>query len=159
MGFQIAAATLVGQHLGAGHPEAAARAGWRATLGATCAMSTLGLMIALGAETIVHWFGSVSVATESMAVSFLTIACVAQPLMALEFGVGGSLRGAGDTRFPLVATLAGLFVCRLGGALVVIHLFGGTILAVWMCLWVDYAMKGAILAERFRRGRWKTMAI
>ncbi|MFP8879492.1 MAG: MATE family efflux transporter [Myxococcota bacterium] len=159
MGFQIAAATLVGQHLGAGHPEAAARAGWRATLGAACTMSAIGLMIALRAATIVTWFGSVSAAAESMAVTFLMIVCTAQPLMALEFGVGGSLRGAGDTRVPLVATLLGLFVFRLGGALVVIHVFGGTIAAVWMCLLADYATKGAILAERFRRGRWKTRSI
>jgi putative MATE family efflux protein len=159
MGFQIAAATLVGQHLGAGDPEAAERAGWRATLGAMCAMSALGLMIALGAESIVSWFGSVSVATESMAVTFLMIVCIAQPLMALEFGVGGSLRGAGDTRFPLFATLVGLFVFRLGGALTVIHVFDGSIAAVWMCLLTDYAMKGAMLAERFRRGHWKAISV
>jgi putative MATE family efflux protein len=159
MGFQIAAATLVGQHLGAGDPEAAARAGWRATLGAACAMSALGVMIALNAGTVVSWFGSVSAATASMATTFLLIVCAAQPLMALEFGVGGSLRGAGDTRFPLVATLVGLFAFRLGGALVVIHVFGGTITWVWMCLLFDYATKGAILADRFRRGRWKTASV
>ncbi len=159
MGFQIAAATLVGQHLGAGQPEAAARAGWRATIGAACAMSALGLLIATGAHEIVSWFGSVTQETETLAVSFLMIVCVAQPLMALEFGVGGSLRGAGDTRFPLFATLVGLFVFRLGGALVVLHVLGGTVTAAWLCLLADYATKGAILAERFRRGRWKNVVV
>jgi len=159
MGFQIAAATLVGQHLGARDPVSAERAGWRATLGAACAMSALGAAIALGAASIVGWFGSVSEETEALAVTFLMIVCAAQPLMALEFGVGGSLRGAGDTRFPLFATLVGLFVCRLGGSLFAIHALGGTITAVWLCVLVDYGVKGAILAERFRRGRWKRISV
>ena len=159
LGFQIAAATLVGQHLGARQPVAAERAGWQATLWAACAMSALGLGIAVGAESIVGWFGEVTEATAALAVTFLMIVCASQPLMALEFGVGGSLRGAGDTRFPLLATLVGLFGCRLGGALVVIHLFGGTIMAVWMCLLADYGIKGMLLALRFRRGHWKTLKI
>jgi putative MATE family efflux protein len=159
MGFQIAAATLVGQHLGANRPDAAARSGWRATAGAVVAMSALGVAIALNARAIAGWFGAAGEPTIELAVVFLTIVCAAQPLMALEFGVGGALRGAGDTRFPLFAVLMGLFVCRLGGALVVIHVFGGPISAVWACLLLDYAVKGALLAGRFRLGRWRTLRI
>jgi putative MATE family efflux protein len=159
MGFQIAASTLVGQHLGAGDPEQAARSGWRATGGAALAMSTLGLAIALFVDSVVGWFGVVSGETARLAGTFLLIVCAAQPLMALEFGVGGSLRGAGDTRFPLVATLMGLFVFRLGGALLVIHAFGGSVTSAWMCVLADYAVKGALLANRFRRGRWKSVRV
>lgn len=159
LGFQIAAATLVGQHLGAHQPRRAARSGWGATAGAALAMSALGLSIALAARPIAAWFGAVGEPALDLAVTFLLIVCAAQPFMALEFGIGGSLRGAGDTRFPLFALLVGLFVCRLGGALLVLRWFGGPIAAVWSCLLLDYSIKGALLLLRFQRGRWKAVQV
>jgi Na+-driven multidrug efflux pump len=74
--------------------------------------------------------------------------------MALEFCLGGALRGAGDTRFPLVVVLAGMLVVRTS-------LAG---LAAWMGLsveWVfaaligDYMVKVVLLAGRFHSGRWQ----
>lgn len=159
MGFQIAASTLVGQHLGARQPERAARSGWGATAGAAVAMSVLGLAIALMARSIAAWFGAVGEPALDLAATFLLIVCAAQPFMALEFGIGGSLKGAGDTRFPLFALLVGLFVFRLGGALLVLHWFGGPIAAIWACLLLDYSIKGALLWLRFQRGHWKTIRV
>jgi putative MATE family efflux protein len=159
MGFQIAASTLVGQHLGARQPERAARSGWGATAGAAVAMSVLGLAIALMARSIAAWFGAVGEPALDLAATFLLIVCAAQPFMALEFGIGGSLKGAGDTRFPLFALLVGLFVFRLGGALLVLRWFGGPIAAIWACLLLDYSIKGALLWLRFQRGHWKTIRV
>jgi Na+-driven multidrug efflux pump len=79
--------------------------------------------------------------------------------MALEFSLGGGLRGAGDTRFPLVAMLTGLFVFRLGGALLVAEPLFGTVVAVWCCLLADYTVKAALLLVRFAAGRWKEIDV
>ncbi len=49
-----------------------------------------------------------------LTVSFILIVGVAQPVMAIEFTLGGCLRGAGDTRFPLRTTLSGLVGARVG---------------------------------------------
>ena len=158
-GFSNAAATLVGQHLGAARPDEAARSGWRATAGAVAVMSGVGLAIILLARPLAGSFGAVGPETVGLAVIFIYILGAAQPLMALEFTLGGALRGAGDTRFPLFALLAGLVVFRLGAAEFIAKPLFGNVVAVWSCLLADYAVKGALLVWRFRSGRWKTARV
>jgi Na+-driven multidrug efflux pump len=92
-------------------------------------------------------------------VLFIYVLGAAQPLMAIEYTLGGALRGAGDTRFPLVAILTGLFVFRLGGAALVTQIGHGGVLAVWCCLLADYAVKAGLLVWRFASGRWQHVRI
>jgi putative MATE family efflux protein len=159
LGFSTAGGTLVGQHLGAEDPDEAARAGWRATFGAMAVMGGVGLAIILAARPIAQVFGATGALTVDLTVAFIYILGAAQPLMAVEFALGGALRGAGDTRFPLVAILTGLFAVRLAGALVVADLLGGSVVAVWSCLLADYLVKAGMLATRFRSGRWKHVKV
>lgn len=158
-GFASAAATLVGQNLGAGRPDEAARSGWRATAGAVLVMSSVGFTIILLATPLAGSFGAVGAETVRLAVIFIYILGAAQPLMAIEFTLGGALRGAGDTRFPLFALLAGLLVFRLAAAQFLARPIFGTVTAVWSCLLADYAVKAILLSWRFRSGRWITMRV
>jgi putative MATE family efflux protein len=158
-GFSLAISTLVGQNLGAGQPDQAARAGWRGVVGCVAVMGTLGLAIVSQAGPLAALFGAAGDETTALAVTFIHILGAAQPLMAMEFSLGGGLRGAGDTRFPLVAMLTGLFVFRLGGALLVARPLFGTVVAVWCCLLADYAVKAALLWIRFAAGRWKEIDV
>src|SRR5262249_27244344 len=82
-----------------------------------------------------------------------------QPLMAVEFALGGALRGAGDTRFPLLAILVGLFVFRLGTALAIARPLGRGVIAVWLCLLADYAVKALLLSLRFASARGTTVRV
>jgi Na+-driven multidrug efflux pump len=154
-GFANAAATLVGQNLGAGRPEEAARSGWRATAGAVLVMSGVGLAIILFANPLAGSFGAVGAETIRLAVIFIYILGAAQPLMAIEFTLGGALRGAGDTRFPLFVVLAGMVVMRLGTA-VTLRALDFSVEWIYAALLADYGVKGIMLVWRFRGGRWKT---
>jgi putative MATE family efflux protein len=158
-GFASAAATLVGQNLGAGRPDEAARSGWRATAGAVLVMSGVGLTIILFANPLAGSFGAVGAETIRLAVIFTYILGAAQPLMAIEFALGGALRGAGDTRFPLFAILTGLFVFRLGAAFIIARPFFDGVTAVWLCLLADYAVKAGMLSLRFASGRWRSARV
>ncbi len=158
-GFGAAAATIVGQYLGAGQPARAARLGWRANAGAMAVMAGVGLLIIAFARPLAGIFGAVGSETIDLTVVFIYILGAAQPLMAVEFTLGGALRGAGDTRFPLAALLIGLFVFRLGTALLVAVPLFGTVTAVWSCLLLDYAAKALLLSVRFARGRWKQVEV
>ena len=153
-GFATAAATLVGQHLGDGAPDLAARSGWRSLFGAIASMSLLGALVIALARPIARWFIDDHEVVE-LTVDFIWILGVVQPLMAVEFTVGGALRGAGDTRFPLATVFVGLFICRLIPALVAAYVFQAPIQLIWCALILDYSVKAVMLIARFRRGAWK----
>jgi Na+-driven multidrug efflux pump len=150
--FATAAATLVGQHLGAGDPVAAAKSGWRAARLAVASMSVLSVLIVWWAEPIARLMLDDD-AVVHLTVSFIRILGLAQPLIALDFALGGALRGAGDTRFPLLSTLCGL-VGRvvLAAAFAAQHL---PVVFVYGALLADFSTKVTLLTLRFRSGRWQ----
>ena len=84
------------------------------------------------------------------------VECAMMPLLAVDFSIGGSLRGAGDTRFPLMATMLSLIVVRCGLAALATYL-GMPVVWVYAALVGDYLLKATMLIWRFQRGRWKTV--
>lgn len=158
VGFATAAGTLVGQHLGARDPDAAARSGWRATAGAVASMTVVGAVVIANAESLARIFTE-DAEVISLTVDFIWILGLVQPLMAIEFAVGGSLRGAGDTFFPMVVIFVGLFLMRLIPAFIAALVFDASLQLVWCALMADYAVKALMLARRFSRGRWRTLEV
>jgi len=153
-GFSIAASTLVGQHLGAGDPDGATRAGWRAM-----ALS-IGVMVLFGSGIVAFAEPIAALAIDDPEVIRLTVAFIyilgsVQPLMAIEFTLGGALRGAGDTRFPLFTVLAGMIGVRLTTATWLMWQ-GWSIEWIYGSLIADYVVKAVMLVARFRSGRWKS---
>ena len=78
---------------------------------------------------------------------------VTLPLLAVEFCIGGALRGAGDTRFPVLNVLVGLVVVRFGLALLLWQL-DFAVEWIYATLIADYAVKSVLLMRRFRSSRW-----
>jgi putative MATE family efflux protein len=154
-GFSIAASTLVGQHLGAGDPDGAMRSGWRAARLSVVSMLVFGLAIVAGAGPIARWMID-DPEVVRLTVVFIYVLGGLQPLMAMEFALTGSLRGAGDTRFPLLTVLSGLiFVrCVLAGIFAWLDF---SVEWIFYALIADYIVKATMLTLRFRGGRWKTV--
>lgn len=156
IGFATAAGTLVGQHLGDGNEDAANRSGWRATWGAVASMTTIGLLIISAAQPLAKIFSS-DPEVVALTIDFIWILGAVQPLMAIEFALGGSLRGAGDTFYPMITVFFGLFLARLVPASIAGFAFGAPLQLVWCALIGDYAVKAFLLVRRFRGGYWKTI--
>jgi len=153
-GFSIAGATLVGQHLGAGDVEGAARSGWRACIMAVAAMSLIGFCIAINATALAGFFlGSDEIAVQRT-IEFTYIMAAMLPLLGVDMAIGGSLRGAGDTRFPLMTSFLGLIGmrCVLAATFTWFHM---PVIWVYSSIIGDYMLKGSLLIWRFRSGRWK----
>ena len=152
--FSMAASTLVGQNLGAKRPDRAEQEGWRSNKIAILTMTAVGAVLVFGARPIAGMFFDEPEAID-LCVMALAILGAAHPFMAVEFALGGALRGAGDTLFPMITVFTGLVVVRLGMASGLVYFFDAGVEAVWAVLVVDYLIKSIMFVARFRSGKWK----
>jgi putative MATE family efflux protein len=153
-GFSVAGSTLVGQHLGAGDFDAARRSGWRALMFAAGSMGVLALLTAVYAEGLARFFLGEQELTVRYTVTFTYIMASMLPLLGLEFAIGGALRGAGDTRFPLMTTFLALVFARLGLAILFVRM-GLPVGWVYGTMIAEYLFKAGMLTWRFQSGRWQ----
>ncbi len=152
-GYSIAASTLVGQRLGASDPDGATQSGWRAMRLSLAAMVGFGLAIVLAARPLARFMIDDPEVVE-LTVFFIYVLGSVQPLMAIEAALGGALRGAGDTRFPLFTVFCGLIGARL--PLAAFFAWKGLPVEwIYAALIADYIVKAALLTARFRSGRWQ----
>jgi putative MATE family efflux protein len=154
LGFATAAGALVGQNLGAARPEQAEQSGWAAQAMALAMMTSAGVALFAAARPIARLFVD-DPAVIADAVAFIRVLAICQPLMAVDFVMGGALRGAGDTRFPLLTALIAFWVCRLGAAWLVTHVFRLDLAWLWRVVILDFAARAALKSWRFRAGAWK----
>jgi len=157
IGFNIAASTHVGQKLGAGDPAGAEESGWRAMRLAVITMAILSGLIIAGAESVASFMID-DPEVVRLTVVFIYVLGAAQPLMAIDFTLGGALRGAGDTRFPLVTTLVGLVLVR-GTIAGLLALMDFAVEWIFCALLLDYLVKSSLMVLRFRWGAWKRIAL
>ncbi|WP_296544164.1 MATE family efflux transporter [Phenylobacterium sp.] len=146
-----AAATLVGQRIGAGDDAGARRDAWRAAGYATVAMTVLGAVAAVFAGPIGR-FADMPASAISPLTTFLVVLAICQPFMALEFALSGSLRGAGATRPIMFISLVGLIgrlSCATG-----FYLGGLDVRWVFAALLVDYGVKSALYVRVVLGAGW-----
>ncbi len=157
-GFSAAAATLVGQNLGANDPHRAERSGWESNRLAIYMMTAAGIVIFIAARPIAELFVD-DAQVVADAVSFIRVLAAAQPLMAIDFTLAGALRGAGDTRFPLVTVFVGFYGCRLGFAWLAAFWLKLDLFWLWFALIGDYVARALLKGWRFRSGRWRHIRV
>ncbi|MFV0445280.1 MAG: MATE family efflux transporter [Planctomycetaceae bacterium] len=153
-----AAATMVGQSLGNSDVERARRAGHEAAL--QC--SLLGLCITaaffFGARLIFAAMNSDAAVVETGAMAFPIVGLFQVPLLVGIIYVA-SLRGAGDTRFPLVMTSLSTFGLRLPLAWWLCISLDWGLRGAWTAMCVDMGMRGLMASLRFLGGRWQKVEV
>lgn len=153
-GYGYGATALVGQAIGALLPE---RARLLARIAATHAiywMSGLAVVCFFVAEPLVALF-TADPQVRSLAATGLRVLCFGQPFWGLAQVYAGALRGVGDTRFPLVATTAGVWLVRLPVAWFFGLFLGWGLSGLFISNSVDAATRAAFVTFRFVRGRWR----
>ncbi|MDC0072893.1 MATE family efflux transporter [Gammaproteobacteria bacterium] len=152
MGFAIAGSTLTGQYLGASDPDGAYDSAFKAASYTMLSMGSLGIILAIFSRDLATFFIDDPDVVRK-AVVFVWILGVMQPFMALQFSLGGAVRGAGDTKSPLVITLVGLVLIRVPLAFIVYKL-GLPVEWIFATLIADYFIQGVLLIIRFKSRRW-----
>ena len=160
-GFAVAASAVVGQCLGAGRPDRA-DAGLR-----ECARLSMWLMSAVGvaffflAAPLVRLFlrGPEAEPAAAAAAMCLAISAFEQPFMALAMALGGGIRGAGDTKSPVLVGLLGVWGVRIPLAWALAFPAGLGLNGIWITMIADWAVRTAVFSWIYRRGTWKTIKL
>ncbi|MHC4065639.1 MAG: hypothetical protein ACYSUI_14235 [Planctomycetota bacterium] len=71
----------------------------------------------------------------------------------------GALRGAGDTRFPLLITFVGVTVLRLPLAWWLGVELGWGLMGAWAATWADFVLGMWLAGGRLARGRWAKIKV
>jgi len=153
-GLGNAAATLVGQSLGAGKPERARRSVWHAARYNVGFMAVLGVLLLIFAPEIVAWFSD-QPDMQTYGASCLRILGVGYPAYAVGMIVVQALNGAGDTRSPAIMNFVCFWIIQIPFAYWSAEAAGLGPEGVFIAIVVSESILSAAAACYFRTGRWQ----
>lgn len=157
-GLSNAAATLVGQNLGAKKPDRAETAVWRTGLYNMLFLGTVGIFFIFFAEPVVRLF------TSDPAVLRLAAAC----LRIVSYGNLGyayfmvmmqAFNGAGDTVTPTIVNLFGFWLFEIPMAYLLAMPLHMRSSGVYFSIAIAESAMAAASAILFKRGKWKRQRI
>jgi putative MATE family efflux protein len=171
--FATATMTLVGQNLGAGRPDRASRSGWIGFLTGGTVMASMGAVFFVMARPLFRLFcpSPDQQPIVEAGVPVLQLVAFAQPMLASCNVFTAALRGAGDTRVPVLITWLGFFLVRIPlaylltqsevdlGPLGVIPGAGMGLFGAWLAMTADIFVRGVIFLVRFASGRWQKVRV
>jgi putative MATE family efflux protein len=153
-GLANAAATLVGQNLGAKRPDRAEAAVWRACLLSAAFLSVLGILFVAGAGPLVGLF-TTDPEVRGYAVSYLRIVSLGFPFYAFGMVVSQSYNGAGDTRTPTLINCFVFWIVQMPLAWGLSHSVALGPRGVFITLLLSFSIFAVVSVTLFRRGGWK----
>ncbi|NLP41334.1 MAG: MATE family efflux transporter [Veillonellaceae bacterium] len=153
-GFSVAAMTLVGQYIGKGLPHRSAQYAWLTNKIAILSMTAMGVVFFLFAERLTALFISDTdvIYWGSMLVM---IAAFEQPTIAITYVLGGALRGAGDTKWPMYVTITGVWLFRMPLIYLFVVVWNYDLTAAWYITVGDFFLRSIILWWRFASNKWQ----
>lgn len=153
-----AAATLVGQNLGAQQPDRAEKSVWRSSLYNMVFLAFISLVFGYWAEEFVGIFSSIPEVVTYGTIA-LRIICFGYIFFAYGMVISQAFNGAGDTRTPTIVNFFCYWIFQLP-------------FAYWLSVPVDWGPNGVFVAITvsnsilalvliliFRRGKWKSVRI
>jgi putative MATE family efflux protein len=157
-GVSNAAATLVGQNLGAGKPERAEEAAWTAGRYNTMCLIVVGLTFLLFAPQLIGVF---SADPEVIPYGIRCLRIVAAGFVFYGYGMvlSMSFNGAGDTRTPTLINLFCLWCFEIPLAWTLAYPLGFGPTGVFIAVALAFSVLALVSAALFRRGRWKTRRV
>ena len=157
-GIAVAAATIVGQNLGAGRPAEARLSAYEANRLAVILMAMMGLVFFFFPYGLLRAFTR-DPDVIHYGILYMKIVAFAQVPLAITMVVGGSLRGAGDTGFIMFATIAGMWFVRLPVAALLAAVVKTEIRYVWSVMIVDWLVRMTLLLWRYHKENWGRLEI
>lgn len=147
-----AAATMIGQSLGAGDRQRARRVGHQGVLQCGFLSVCVSAFFFLCARHIYQFMNADPLVAVVGTAPFRVVGAL-QPLMTVAIIYIHAMRGAGDTRMPMCITILGM-VFRLPVAYYFGYVLNGGLMGVWIGMFGDMFIRAALASIRYARGRW-----
>ncbi|MFQ5568095.1 MAG: MATE family efflux transporter [Rhodothermales bacterium] len=157
-GMGNAAATLVGQNLGAGKPDRAERSVWITSFGNMVFLAVVALMMLLFAEPLMRLFTE-EAAVIAVGEDCLRIISYTYVLFAFGLVTVQAFNGAGDTTTPTLINLVCYWFLQIPLAYLLAHPVGMGTSGVFASVAISQAVLAVIGIVVFRLGYWKKKAI
>ena len=154
--FSVSATALVGQSVGADEYDRAARYTILTRRAARLiAGGVAASFIFLGGRIALLYTKEADVLALCMPLFWFIAA--AQFIQSSQMSTAGALRGAGDTMYPLYASIAGIWVFRIILASIFVFVFKWGLVGAWLSFFLDQCMRSFVVKRRFNSGRWRQM--
>ena len=157
-GLSNAAATLVGQNLGAGHPDRARNAVWRTGLWNMLFLGSVGIVFIIFAPWIIHLFTR-DPAVVSDAINCLRIFSCGNIAYAYGMVLLQAFNGAGDTVTPTYVNLFGFWIVEIPLAWLLAMHTRMHVNGVFASVVVAQSIIVLISIVLFRQGKWAKQRI
>ena len=157
-GLANAAATLVGQNLGAGQPERAEKSVWRTAFLALCFFALVAIVFFFFGEQLMRFFiqDKEAIATGTLCLHILAIGYV---FFAYGMVLSQAFNGAGDTRTPTYINLFVFWMIQIPLAYFLAKYLHPATLGVYIAIAIAESLLAIISMILFKKGRWKLVKV
>lgn len=156
--FGIAASTLTGKNIGAKNIANATRYVNIIRKMAFCVALIMGTLFYFFSPLLASGYTS-SQDIIHMVMIIAPILAIIQPFLAEQIVLAGTLRGAGDTIWPMIATVLGVFVVRTALAYYFVQVLNVGLIGAWWALLGNQLVSSFIVWLRYGTGKWKHIQI
>jgi len=157
-GMANAAATLVGQNLGAQQPDRAEKSAWRAAYFNMLFLCSIAVVFFIFAHPLVTIF-----TTEADVVKYgvecLRYVCMGYMFYGYGMVIAQAFNGAGDTRTPTILNLFGFWLFQIPLAYVLAISLGLGPKGVFSAIAIAESAMAVVAIILFRKGKWKTVQV
>jgi len=157
-GMSSAAATLVGQNLGAKQPDRAAKSVWLTGTYNMAFMTVIGVVFFIFPEPLVRIFTS-EPAVVAVGADCLRVFALGYPMYAWEMVIVQSFNGSGDTDTPTLINFFCFWVLEIPLAYLLAISLGIGERGVYGSVVIAESIAAAVGIWLFRRGKWKTREV
>ena len=156
--FGISSSALVGQSLGKKKSDDAVIYAEKTGRISAIFGIGLGILLFVFADNIMSLYTNDALIIEKGALALRILSAV-QPFQAHRFVSAGSLRGAGDTFFPFIASFIGVLLIRVGFAYLFVQVLNLGLVGAWLAIAIDQMIRWVVMGTRFKSGKWKNVVI
>jgi len=152
-GIGIATTSLVGQNLGKKRPDLSimyGKIGLRLAIMVAAVLSLVCILIRFRFPMLFTPYEGII----ETAAGLILILAVIMPIQTAQVVMGGSLRGAGDTRFVAITMVITVGILRPLGGFLITYPLGFGLTGAWFAILFDQSIRLVMLLTRFVRGKW-----